>query len=277
MQVEEYYLLGKRGDAESCEDAIVVNDRLAAVLDGTTSQVPGRDGHVSPGRKAVDRIAEALETMPGDADAFACFTRLNAAVAEIYREEGTYEQAQSNPEYRSSAAAIVYSRFRSELWLIGDCQALVDDRKITAWKDADALLSEVRSMYLESELLRGKTIEELRHDDTGRGYIRELLVRQKQFQNLNRDLPYAFHVLDGFLEEVEPAVEVHRVPPDCRRLVLASDGYPVLEPTLAASERSLAEIIERDPLCFRSFKSTKGVYGDNISFDDRAYLSLRLG
>ncbi len=276
MRILEQFLMGKAGDTESCEDAIVVNDRFVAVLDGTTSQVTDYLGDRTPGKKAVVTMAAVLDDAPGDLAPEEMFRRLNAAVAEMYHQEAIFEKARNNPEYRSSAAVIIYSRARSELWMVGDCQALVDDTAFTAWKDADALLSEVRSMYLESEILSGKTVAQLRAEDTGRQYIRELLVRQKRFQNRSDDNQYAYYVIDGFLGDLEHAVQVQQVPETSRQLVLASDGYPRLKGTLEESERLLREIIERDPLCFREYKSTKGVNAGNVSFDDRAYIRVQL-
>lgn len=66
-------------------------------------------------------------------------------------------------------------------------------------------------------------------------------------------------------------VIIYPVPP-CSRLVLASDGYPVLKETLAESEAVLRELMEKDPLCFRENKGTKGLVKGNDSFDDRTYI-----
>jgi len=58
--------------------------------------------------------------------------------------------------------------------------------------------------------------------------------------------------------------------------VLASDGYPDLKETLAASEERLQEILDDDPLLFRKYKATKGMHEGNVSFDDRAYVKLKV-
>ena len=55
-------------------------------------------------------------------------------------------------------------------------------------------------------------------------------------------------------------------------VVLASDGYPFLKPTLAASEAALVEQIANDPQNIRSFIATKGIVEGNKSFDDRTYI-----
>ena len=55
-------------------------------------------------------------------------------------------------------------------------------------------------------------------------------------------------------------------------VVLASDGYPFLRPTLAESEAALAEQIANDPQNIHSFIATKGIVEVNKSFDDRTYI-----
>ena len=54
-------------------------------------------------------------------------------------------------------------------------------------------------------------------------------------------------------------------------VVLASDGYPVLRKTLKECENELDYIRQNDPMCFRLFRSTKGIKQGNASFDDRAF------
>ncbi len=77
-------------------------------------------------------------------------------------------------------------------------------------------------------------------------------------------------MLNGFPIRSDRVI-VHTVPPHSR-LVLASDGYPVLKETLAESEAALKELIQKDPLCFRENKGTKGLVKGNGSFDDRTYI-----
>ena len=69
-------------------------------------------------------------------------------------------------------------------------------------------------------------------------------------------------------------MELVRVYPVCpgEEVVLASDGYPCVLPSLRASEEYLYAILASDPLCLSQFKSTKGRQAELRSFDDRAYV-----
>ena len=100
-------------------------------------------------------------------------------------------------------------------------------------------------------------------------------MRQSQFQNNPDAGEYYYATVDGF-DILDQGIQVHRIPDHVTHVVLASDGYPYLMPSLAASEQRLAELLERDPLLYQEFKSTKGLVAGNLSFDDRAYVKVRL-
>ena len=85
---------------------------------------------------------------------------------------------------------------------------------------------------------------------------------------------FAFPVFDGFPIQMKQ-VNVFPVG-NADEIILSSDGYPHLYSTLHESECYLADILEKDPLCMRLYKSTKGVKKGNCSFDDRAYLKIKL-
>ena len=85
---------------------------------------------------------------------------------------------------------------------------------------------------------------------------------------------FAFPVFDGFPIQMKQ-VNVFPVG-NADEIILSSDGYPHLYSTLHESECYLADILEKDPLCMRLYKSTKGVQKGNCSFDDRAYLRIKM-
>lgn len=74
----------------------------------------------------------------------------------------------------------------------------------------------------------------------------------------------------------DEGIRIERLPEDIETIVLASDGYPYLNDTLQASERALQEVLHDDPLLFRKYRATKGMHQGWRSFDDRAYVRLRI-
>ena len=114
----------------------------------------------------------------------------------------------------------------------------------------------------------GGSEDDFARHDPGRACILPLLRRQ--FLLANQDRPYGYDVLDGFAIHSHH-VSVYPVPPQTQ-VVLASDGYPVLKDTLAESEKSLDELLQKDPQCLRENRGTKGLVKGNQSFDDRTYV-----
>jgi hypothetical protein len=51
---------------------------------------------------------------------------------------------------------------------------------------------------------------------------------------------------------------------------------PIFKRRSEASEQQLQELLSEDPLLFRRYKATKGMKQRNISFDDRAYVMLKV-
>ncbi len=114
---------------------------------------------------------------------------------------------------------------------------------------------------------------DLTTSDPGRLAARALISRQGALRNTVG--PYGFAAIDG--RPVPAAlVVVHDVPGGVEELVLASDGYPEIRPTLAETEARLAELLAEDPHCMGALRGTKGVMAGQLSFDDRSYLRLRL-
>ena len=105
-------------------------------------------------------------------------------------------------------------------------------------------------------------------DDPARNLIMPFLRLQSRFAN--RRGAYGYFVFDGFTDPTYPIRTVPIAPGD--EVVLASDGYPLLRPTLAESERELARLRRDDPSLIHEYRSTKGFVAGQESFDDRTYL-----
>ena len=132
-------------------------------------------------------------------------------------------------------------------------------------------MSEVRSLAIRCLLLEGNTEEELLENDEARDWIMNILKRQYHLEN--EEGVYGFSVFSGKGTVKEfSVIDV----PNGAEVIIASDGYPLLLPTLKESEEKLKEIVENDPLCYKQYLSTKGLVKGNQSFDDRSYLRFRV-
>lgn len=173
----------------------------------------------------------------------------------------------SHPEERLTASAIVYSSELRQVWMIGDCQCLVGGCFYDNPKPYEQELAEQRALFLREAINNGITPESVSIKDCGRESILPELVKCCRYQNVS------YAVIDGFDIPMDK-VRVINVDEGINELVLASDGYPFLKPTLDESEAMLASQLENDPLCMNTFKATKGLMAGNKSFDDRSYLRV---
>lgn len=286
MKIIESSIIGKKSQ-EACEDGMVVTDDFIAVIDGSTSKTPK---HLNPdmknGRYAMMLISEYIwEELKADASVDDFCQGVTAYIYnKVYEKLGVEERLKEHPEERLTASAILYSRTRNEVWMVGDCQAIIDGKLYENGKPYEQEIARKRVELIEQGLSPAearKQIEPL--------LIKAMLSGQNQ----------TYTVIDGFpiyregvkvvsvsdsssVQDSVPASDSvpcsdsasasDTIPSSSSEIVLASDGYPFLEPTLAASEAALAEQIANDPQNIRSFIATKGIVEGNKSFDDRTYI-----
>ena len=286
MKIIESSIIGKKSQ-EACEDGMVITDDFIAVIDGSTSKTPK---HLNPdmknGRYAMMLISEYIrEELKADASVDDFCQGITAYIYnKVYEKLGVEERLKEHPEERLTASAILYSRTRNEVWMVGDCQAIIAGKLYENGKPYEEKIARKRVELIEQGLSSAearKQIEPL--------LIKAMLSGQNQ----------TYTVIDGFPIYRE-GVKVVSVSDSCSvqdpvpasdsvpcsgsvsasgtisvsssEIVLASDGYPFLEPTLAASEAALAEQIANDPQNIHSFIATKGIVEGNKSFDDRTYI-----
>ena len=286
MKIIESSIIGKKSQ-EACEDGMVVTDDFIAVIDGSTSKTPK---HLNPdmknGRYAMMLISEYIrEELKADASVDEFCQGVTAYIYnKVYEKLGVEERLKEHPEERLTASAILYSRTRNEVWMVGDCQAIIAGKLYENGKPYEEKIARKRVELIEQGLSPAearKQIEPL--------LIKAMLSGQNQ----------TYTVIDGFpiyregvkvvsvsdsssVQDSVPASDSvpcsdsasasDTIPSSSSEIVLASDGYPFLEPTLAASEAALAEQIANDPQNIHSFIATKGIVEGNKSFDDRTYI-----
>ena len=281
MKIIESSIIGKKSQ-EACEDGMVVTDDFIAVIDGSTSKTPK---HLNPdmknGRYAMMLISEYIrEELKADAsvDEF-CQGVTVYIYNKVYEKLGVEERLKEHPEERLTASAILYSRTRNEVWMVGDCQAIIAGKLYENGKPYEEKIARKRVELIEQGLSPAearKQIEPL--------LIEAMLSGQNQTYTVIdgfpiyregvkvvalKTKPVSSSIETYFQEQTKPVSSPNEV-------VLASDGYPFLKPTLAASEAALVHLIAHDPQCIHDFIATKGLVAGNKSFDDRTYIRFRV-
>ena len=292
MDIIESSIIGKKSP-EACEDGMVVTDDFIAVIDGSTSKTPK---HLNPdmknGRYAMMLISEYIrEELKADASVDDFCQGVTAYIYnKVYEKLGVEERLKEHPEERLTASAILYSRTRNEVWMVGDCQAIIDGKLYENGKPYEEKIARKRVELIEQGLSPAEARKQI-----------EPLLIEAMLSGQNQN----YTVIDGFpiyregvkvvslsdSSSVQDSVSSSdscsvqdpvscpgsasasdTIPSSSSEIVLASDGYPFLKPTLAASETALAEQIANDPQNIHSFIATKGIVEGNKSFDDRTYI-----
>ena len=272
--IEESFLKGKQSP-QTNEDGIIVTPYFAAVIDGATAKSTFTHNGKKTGRLAMELALEAIREFPKDIDATEALRRITEKIYQFYVEHNLLDELKTEPGKRFTAIGVIYSYARNEVWQVGDCQCIIGSLYSSNEKEIDAIMANARAAFNEVALLNGATMEGLEAHDLGRDFIYPFLQKQALLQNCPIEgQRFAFPVFDGFPIQMEQ-VNVFPVG-NADEIILSSDGYPHLYSTLHESECYLADILEKDPLCMRLYKSTKGVKKGNRSFDDRAYLKIKL-
>ena len=210
--------------------------------------------------------------MPKNTTCEAFLRGVTAYVRKHYKKSMLQRLAE-HPEDRLTSSVVVFSRLCREIWMIGDCQCLVSPLSSNHSplfydnpKPYEAELAAMRAKEVERQLSEGKTIDDLRRNDTARPVIIPRMIETMRNQNIT------YSVVDGF---PIPRQHVRTITLDFQpyEIVLASDGYPFLHPTLEKSETALQHQRQQDPLNIGpQFQATKAFHPDNNSFDDRTYI-----
>ena len=271
MKIIEQSLIPKN-PARKSEDGIVVTDDIIAVIDGSTSKTTRRYHlMMSNGECAMRTIVAYIRRMQPTNTCHQFCLGVTRAVRKVYipiwkpNKVQVIERLQEHPEERLTASAVIFSRLRREIWLVGDCQCLVDGVLYDNPKPYEDTLARMRAKAVHQLLSEGKTADDILSDDQARVSIIPYMLQEMKNQNKT------YAVIDGFAIP-EQFVSVISLDFHPHEIVLASDGYPFLCPTLEESEQRLSHQRETDPLNIGEFKATKGFLEGNNSFDDRSYV-----
>ena len=275
VKIEEKFIQSKTGNLEDCEDAIYTDDSYFAVIDGATSKDGKKWGQYTSGKLISRLLCRAFSELDPELNPQQAVGFLTEFVQQYYESENCVSEMEENPQKRIIASVAAINMKRREIWSVGDCYRVIGSQIKRRPRMGDEICAKLRAMYLELELLNGKTIDELRSHDTGREYILPILKQQAVFHNNPNSGHYWCPVIDGFPVPAA-GISVDVIENGVQTAILASDGYPVLKPELSESEDALHRIIKEDPLLFRQCKELKCVIPGNLSFDDRTFLKLSL-
>lgn len=265
-QIVETFSLGKNKNQDLNEDGLFINDKLIAVIDGTTDKQNITINNQSGGVVAKNLIIKKLNDFSGEENSISIIKILIEYLAkeiplEIYG--------------KISATVIILNLIKKEIIIFGDSKLLIDNCEIDNSKEIDSVISYKRANIIKELLKEGYNEEDLLKYDLSREKIKVDLINQLQYEN--KQGTYGYGVITNDLKDIDNVESFIKVIPlnSAKEVVMASDGYPILLNSLKRSEYELNKVIRNDPLCYKQFKSTKGVYNDLNSFDDRTYIKIK--
>lgn len=211
-------------------------------------------------------VSQAIASLPPETSCHEFCTIVTQVIAGVYNRHHIQPSiVRQHPEQRLACSAAVYSHSLREIWLIGDCQCLVDGVLYENNKPQEAANARKRSEYILSHHL---SAGEIMLHDSGRDFILGDIISSMKGQNTT------YAVIDGTPIYTD-GIKIIDVS-GAREIVLATDGYPFLRPTLAESEAALQELLRQDPMLVTLYQATKGIMQGNRSFDDRAYIRIKI-
>lgn len=213
----------------------------------------------------MELVCRYIDIMPKDITVDDFCTGITNEICSVYKNCGAdIGRLKEKPTERLTASAVIYSAFQRQVWMVGDCQCMIDGQLYDNSKPQECVLAGKRSTYLDQALAKGLSVKDVQIKDPGRAFIIEELIDSCRGQNISYSVIDGFDIPRNKIKVVDASL--------CEEIILASDGYPFLKRTLKESEDALKDLLEKDPLCINMFKATKGLCQGNVSFDDRSYV-----
>lgn len=271
MDIVESYCEAKLS-SDLIEDFMVADQDFISVVDGATDKTGHRVNGVFGGQFVARTIAEAMTkraVIPDDSTFLEWVSVITNVVDRALSDAGWPSDLP-----RPCACCVTYSRFRREIWRVGDSNFRIDGVDHIGGKKIDDIISEHRAAMMLAALADGSTVVELLANDIGRQAILPMLRDQHRHAN-NPDSPLGYPVFDGRV--IAPGLlEAPVAVPSGAFVVLTSDGFDFPKDTLKATIELQRLSYEADPLRIGldgARPSTKGIHGLN-RHDDQTYVSF---
>ncbi|MBN2094872.1 MAG: hypothetical protein JW727_02390 [Candidatus Aenigmarchaeota archaeon] len=290
VEIVESFLMSRKGMFDGGEDRLITGPNFFGVCDG----VPDKTG-LSWGEKpssnggggfALSDLVKGFfesEESHGIAPEKAV-DLLSKKVRDAAAKSGV---DLSVPHDRAAVGFMAYNAQKREIWHVGgvsygtlDSKGAFRQHRFDA--PVDRLMGKVRAAVSDWYIKEGGDPFEGGRD-RGREFIEPFLRRQVELQNLEVKsdevwLPgipkrmVSFRVINGFPTKIS----VFSVPLDILELTFATDGLGAIRPSWDLTRKAWLKHLRVDPHHIHLIKATKGLMPGNKSFDDIAYIRIRL-
>lgn len=284
--IVESFSLSKNGDLTGGGDRLILGCRFRGVVDAATEKF-GRTwviaGQEMSGERAMATVLGQYLTQSAEP-----LLDILKAVQRALQEAAVASGIDlSQPGASPLASLVVFDAYTRSLYNLGDCAyGMVSTEgfhPVYNERLVDRLAAHQRAKVLAEHLGRECGIVA---GDPGRAAILESLKEGTFLANANPlqfsphdtlyGVPKSDLVYPVFDATSPPTLSLLSIPKGTTDLVLSSDGYPRIFPTLHESEAYLESSLAVDPLRIKEHPSTKGLAAGAISYDDRTYVRLSI-
>ncbi len=266
MEIIETFKMPKSNSID-CEDDIIITDGFIAVVDGVTAKTDFKFDGKTPGKLAYELIKESIEQANSTDTCQAIISSCNEKIRDAYK---SVDFSEDKGQKGIAASAVIYSNHFREIWMIGDCQVLVDGKLYLNPKKSDIVCAEMRSLILH--IRKNNSLDDTK--DVGREFVLPWILGATAFAN-KTDTSYGYSVING--EDIpDELIKKIALDKNAHDIVFSSDGYILLKPTLTETEEVLKQCIIDDYQMYINYPSTKGMVSGQNSFDDRAFIKFKV-
>ena len=271
VKILDQVVIGRSLNLDLCEDAIHITPDFIAVIDGAssftakTNTVPP-----TPGRIATDLIKNAINAFPPTIKARDAINALTVAIAtnNIFPLNDV-----------PAAAVTIVSISRREIWQVGSTAFMEighQDTPVQRPYPLDIPMARLRAGYIRHLLTTtGIPSEILAETDPARDLILPFL--RANVTNRNSLGPDGYGAITNTRVPDEHLI-IYPIKGETGKaeIIIHTDGYPATKLTLASAETHLNNLLVEDPLCIGPLVDVKGKHPKDVSYDDRAYLRVKL-
>jgi hypothetical protein len=286
FEIQESFSLGKYTDPAGGGDRLIRGPRFVGVIDAATEKFGHTwmvNGEEMSGERAIATLLERyLSQRTDDLPSVLCDVQRELRVIGL-ASGINLAQAGASPQ----ASFLLFDAQAKVLYQLGDCNYGIVTGKgfhaVSQERLVDRLGASKRAQVLRAFLAEGEGVLSC---DPGRAAILEELREAVTLANADplrfspHDTLYGVPKMDlvysVFDMTSKPNLTAVAIPREAHAIVLSSDGYPKLFPTLQESEAYLQRSLAEDPMRIKDHPSTKGVATGAVSYDDRSYVKLVL-
>ncbi len=291
IKIIEKYLMSKSGNPNGGEDRLILGHNFYGVVDGATDKSGNNWGTPENPKKGGEIAADIIKSTLEDNVDLNLTKLVNVLNKKMNNAAGKANININDVKNLAGASFAAYVHEKNLIYHIGDCNFVFvkENGELEEHYNEiaiDKLTSELRSRFIMF-CYENKIDPFIDGKDLGREYILWILKKQTELGNrqFRKDyngekewilgIPYeamVYKTINGLHTELN----ITPVPEGTKEIILTSDGFNVIKPTLKETLGLLKKQLKDDPHCIGLLKSTKGLGPGNINYDDMAYLRLKI-